>query len=66
MIVGLHSFREVTTDYMAVTYNVYLQLGVDGLRGLVNFNVDDQVSLIISPEFESAKLIAFAEMGAGA
>ena len=63
MIVGLHSHQKVATDYMLVTYNVYLQLGVDGLRGLANFNVDDQVSLIVSPESESAKLIAFVEMG---
>ena len=27
----------------SVTYNVYLQLGVDGLRGLQNFNIDDGV-----------------------
>jgi len=27
-----------------VTYNTYLQLGVDGLRGLANFNVDNGVS----------------------
>ena len=66
MIVGLHSPQKVATDHMPVTYNVYLQLGVDGLRGLANFNVDDQVSLIVSPESESAKLIAFAEMGPGA
>ena len=64
MIVGLHSHQKVATDYMLVTYNVYLQLGVDGLRGLANFNVDDQVSLIVSPE--SAKLISFAEMGPSA
>lgn len=49
---------------MPVTYNIYLRLGVDGLRGLANFNVDDQVSLIVSPDSESAKLMAFAEMGA--
>ena len=29
---------------MPVTYNAYMQLGVDGLRGLQNFNIDDQVS----------------------
>jgi len=28
----------------AVTYNVYLQLGVDGLRGLQDFNVDNEVN----------------------
>ncbi len=28
-----------------VTYNVYLQLGVDGLRGLANFNIDNNVSV---------------------
>jgi hypothetical protein len=27
-----------------VTYNLYQQLGVDGLRGLSNFNVDSNVS----------------------
>ncbi len=26
-----------------VTYNTYLQLGIDGLRGLQNFNIDDDV-----------------------
>jgi hypothetical protein len=66
VIVGLHSPQKVATDHILVTYNVYLQLGVDGLRGLANFNVDDQVSLIVLPESESAKLIAFAEMGPGA
>lgn len=28
-----------------VTYNLYLQLGIDGLRGLANFNIDDHVSI---------------------
>lgn len=28
---------------LAVTYNLYLQLGVDGLRGLRNFNTDNSV-----------------------
>jgi hypothetical protein len=64
VIVGLHSPEAIAIDHMLVTYNVYLQLGVDGLRGLANFNVDDQVSLIVSPE--SAKLISFAEMGPSA
>ncbi|KAI9890353.1 MAG: hypothetical protein M1814_004263 [Vezdaea aestivalis] len=29
------------TDKNKVTYNMYLQLAVDGLRGLQNFNIDD-------------------------
>jgi dipeptidyl-peptidase III len=29
-----------------VTYNMYQQLGVDGLRGLANFNVDSGVSCL--------------------
>jgi hypothetical protein len=36
-----------------VTYNTYLQLGVDGLRGLQNFNINDGVSAI----FERARFI---------
>lgn len=31
-------------NYFVVTYNTYLQLGVDGLRGLQNYNIDDGVS----------------------
>lgn len=27
-----------------VTYNLYQQLAVDGLKGLANFNVNDMVS----------------------
>jgi dipeptidyl-peptidase-3 len=30
-------------DLAIVTYNLYLQLGFDGLRGLANFNVDEDV-----------------------
>ena len=44
MIVSSRMSRQFTTDDVPVTYNMYLQLGVDGLRGLQNFNVDDQVS----------------------
>lgn len=29
-----------------VTYNLYLQLSVDGLRGLANFNAENGVSII--------------------
>lgn len=32
------------TESVTVTYNLYQQLGVDGLRGLANFNVDSGVS----------------------
>lgn len=31
-------------DAVIVTYNLYLQLGVDGLCGLQNFNADEGVS----------------------
>jgi dipeptidyl-peptidase-3 len=30
---------------LEVTYNVYQQLGVDGLRGLSNFNIHSGVSV---------------------
>jgi hypothetical protein len=66
MIVGLSTSSEVATDDVPVTYNVYLQLGVDGLRGLVDFNVDDQVRLFVSPKSEVDMLTSFTEMGAGA
>ncbi|KAL9037456.1 MAG: hypothetical protein Q9214_005698 [Letrouitia sp. 1 TL-2023] len=35
---GYTSSTEITTDDL--TYNMYIQLGVDGLRGLQNFNVE--------------------------
>jgi hypothetical protein len=66
VIVGLSTSSEIATDDVSVTYNVYLQLGVDGLRGLVNFNVNDQVRLFASPKSEVARLMNSAEMGAGA
>jgi hypothetical protein len=66
MIVGLSTSLEVATDDVPVTYNIYLQLGVDGLRGLVDFNVDDQVRLFVSLKSEVDRLTSFTEMGAGA
>lgn len=33
-------------DVGEVTYNTYQQLGVDGLRGLANFNVDTGVGAV--------------------
>jgi len=36
---GFTDTSEITADDL--TYNMYLQLGVDGLRGLANFNADD-------------------------
>jgi hypothetical protein len=42
--VSSSSFLSPLANYMPVTYNTYMQLGVDGLRGLQNFNTDDQVS----------------------
>ncbi|KFY07720.1 hypothetical protein V492_06876 [Pseudogymnoascus sp. VKM F-4246] len=35
---GFTADSEITSDDL--TYNLYLQLGVDGLRGLQNFNID--------------------------
>jgi hypothetical protein len=37
-----------------VTYNLYQQLGVDGLRGLANFNVDSGVSYNQQPHLTKA------------
>lgn len=51
-----------------VTYNTYLQLGVDGLRGLANFNADNKVGI----HFQVCLLhwnetnTAIPEMGTGA
>ncbi len=58
------SLFEVWSDRATVTYNVYMQLGVDGLRGLRNFNVDSNVSLP-SPQYRSepANLGRVAELG---
>ncbi|KFY81724.1 hypothetical protein V500_11143 [Pseudogymnoascus sp. VKM F-4518 (FW-2643)] len=36
---GFTTDSEITNDDL--TYNLYLQLGVDGLRGLQNFNIDN-------------------------
>jgi hypothetical protein len=59
-------FKFAADNIIPVTYNTYLQLGVDGLRGLMNFNVDDQVSLIASSDSEVARLTNSAEMGSSA
>ncbi|OBT90574.1 hypothetical protein VE02_01044 [Pseudogymnoascus sp. 03VT05] len=37
---GFTTDSEITNDDL--TYNLYLQLGVDGLRGLQNFNIDNK------------------------
>ena len=37
---------------LTVTYNLYHQLGVDGLCGLSNFNVDSGVSVYLGPSKE--------------
>jgi dipeptidyl-peptidase III len=37
-------FSKVIVNYVSVTYNTYMQLGVDGLRGLANFSVETGVS----------------------
>lgn len=37
---GFTDNSNITADDL--TYNMYLQLGVDGLRGLANYNVSDQ------------------------
>lgn len=39
---------ELTLNALAVTYNLYQQLGVDGLRGLSNFNVGSGVGSLHS------------------
>lgn len=38
------AFNVVRADVIIVTYNLYLQLGVDGLRGLANYNPENGVS----------------------
>lgn len=35
--------KRVKLTLLTVTYNMYQQLGVDGLRGLSNFNVESGV-----------------------
>ena len=37
-----------------VTYNLYLQLGVDGLRGLRNFNTDSNVRIYPSESLDNS------------
>jgi len=67
MIVSARMSHQFATDITSVTYNLYLQLGVDGLRGLQNFNVDDQVSLVIaSPAAEVSRLTISVEVGSSA
>ncbi len=34
----------IIANERSVTYNIYQQLGVDGLRGLTNFNIENKVS----------------------
>jgi dipeptidyl-peptidase-3 len=36
-------YKKSTANNYTVTYNIYLQLGTDGLRGLANFNVEHKV-----------------------
>jgi hypothetical protein len=60
-------FHRFATDIVSVTYNLYLQLGVDGLHGLQNFNVDDRVSLVIALlAIEVSRLTISAEVGSSA
>lgn len=67
MIVSSRMSHQFATDITSVTYNLYLQLGVDGLHGLQNFNVNDQVNLVIaSPAIEVSRLTIFAEVGSSA
>jgi hypothetical protein len=67
MIVSAWMSHQFATDITLVTYNRYLQLGVDGLRGLQNFNVNDQVSLVIaSPAAEVSRLTISVEVGSSA
>jgi len=66
MIVSSRMSPLFATDVISVTYNLYLQLGVDGLHGLQNFNVDDQVSVIASPATEVSRLTISVEVGSSA
>ena len=66
MIVSSRMSPQFTTDVISVTYNLYLQLGVDGLHGLQNFNVDDRVSVIASPATEVSRLTISVEVGSSA
>jgi dipeptidyl-peptidase-3 len=40
------SHNKSVTDTFLVTYNTYMQLGTDGLRGLANFNTDNGVRYV--------------------
>lgn len=40
---------KLLTRPVPVTYNLYQQLGVDGLRGLANYNVDSGVRTLSPP-----------------
>ncbi|KAI9708939.1 MAG: hypothetical protein M1820_003633 [Bogoriella megaspora] len=47
-LLALFGFDDQTETTAAdLTYNLYLQLGTDGLRGLANFNVDDRAHFAI-------------------
>jgi hypothetical protein len=66
MIVSSRMSPQFATDVISVTYNLYLQLGVDGLHGLQNFNVDDRVSVIASPATGVSRLTISVEVGSSA
>jgi dipeptidyl-peptidase-3 len=57
------AYRYLLTS-TSVTYNLYQQLGVDGLRGLANFNLDTGVGFFAVLELSCANMFA-AEMGTG-
>lgn len=42
-IVGIKGDEKSNANKHIVTYNMYMQLGTDGLRGLANFNVEHKV-----------------------
>jgi dipeptidyl-peptidase-3 len=39
----IKGYKIIFTNRCTVTYNTYMQLGVDGLRGLANFNAENGV-----------------------
>lgn len=49
MTVGFLWFRRrLISDFATVIYNMYLQLGVDGLRGLENYDPTTNVSCFLN------------------
>ena len=53
--------RSSIANNYSVTYNIYMQLGIDGLRGLANFNDKNRVRLLPFPmNILSTSVLIFA------